>query len=153
MTDYDDPDSPRSGWSRFPPQLRAALLISVPFIAADFFNYYSAGTALILSLPVLALLFLGGGALADKFAADDGRSALVFDGATSALILWAISLLVNGIIALIPGLLSFGATFLAGIPYVCLCGPFQLIGGALVGALGAWLYKVVAGRGQRDEWS
>ena len=153
MTDYNDPDSPRSGWNRFPPQLRAALLISVPFIAADFFNYYSAGTALILSLPVLALLFLGGGALAAKFAADDGRSDLVFVGATSALILWAISLLVNGIIALIPGLLSFGATFLVGLPYICICGPFQLIGGALVGALGAWLYKVIAGRGQRDEWS
>ena len=88
MTDYDD-DTPRSGFRRFPPQLRAALLISVPFIAADFFNYYSAGTALVLSLPVLALLFLACGALAGKFAADDGRSDLVFVGATSALILWA----------------------------------------------------------------
>lgn len=152
MSDYDD-DSPRSGWGRFPPQLRAAILVSIPFIAADFFNYYSAGAALALSLPILALLFLGCGVLAAKLAADDGRSDLAFVGATSALILWLISLLVNGLIALIPGLISFGATLLVGLPYICICGPFQLVGGAVAGAFGGWLYQRFAGRGDRDEWS
>jgi len=149
----DYTESLSSPWRRLAPQLRAALLVSIPFIAADFFNYYSAGTALILSLPVLGLLFLGCGALAAKFAADDGRGDLVFAGATSAFILWLISLLVNGIIALIPGLISFGTTLLLGVPYICLCGPFQLIGGALMGTLGGWLYKLVAGRSERDEWA
>lgn len=147
--DYND--SPPSPWRRLAPQLRAALLVSVPFIAADFFNYYSAGAALALSLPILGLLFLAAGALAAKFAADDGRHDLVFVGATSAFLIWLISLLVNGVIALFSGLASFGATLLLGVPYICLCGPFQLIGGALVGALGGWLYKLIAGRGDRDE--
>ncbi len=149
MNDYDD--TPSSPWSRFPPQLRAALLVSIPFIVADFFNYYTAGGALALSLPILGLLYLGCGALAAKFAADDGRSDLAFVGATSAIIMWLISLLVNGIIALFPGLVSFGASLLLGIPYMCLCGPFQLIGGALVGALGGWLYRLIAGRGRDDD--
>lgn len=149
MNDYDD--APSSRWSRFPPQLRAALLVSIPFIVADFFNYYTAGGALALSLPILGLLYLGCGALAAKFAADDGRGDLVFTGATSALIMWLISLVVNGIIALFPGLVSFGASLLLGLPYMCLCGPFQLIGGALVGALGGGLYRLIAGRSSDDD--
>jgi hypothetical protein len=151
MYDDDLNSTPRSGWTRLPPQLRAALLVSLPFIAADFFNYYSAGTALALSLPILAALFLACGALAARFARAGGRSDVLFVGATSAFILWGISLLVNGIIALIPGLLSFGTTFLLGLPYICLCGPFQLIGGGLMGALGAWLYSFFSGRGDRDD--
>lgn len=154
MTNDDDPNDDRpTGWRRLPPQLRAALLISVPFIAADFFNYYSAGTALAISLPILALMFLAGGALAAKFAADDGRADLIYVGALSAFLLWLISLLVNGIIALFAGLASFGASLLLGVPYICLCGPFQLVGGGLVGALGAWLYRYFAGRdGREDEY-
>lgn len=151
MYDDDLDVRSRSAWGRLPPQFRAALLVSIPYIAADFFNYYSAGTALALSLPILALLFLAAGALAAKFATADGRHDMVFVGATSAFIIWAISLVINGVIALIPGLMSFGATLLLGLPYVCLCGPFQLIGGVLMGALGGQLYKWVAGR-SRDEY-
>lgn len=149
---YDDDIIRTSGWSRLPPQLRAALLVSLPFLVADFFNYYSAGTALVLSLPILALLFLGCGTLAASFAAADGRQDLVFVGAMSAFILWSISLLINGIIALIPGILSFGTTVLLGVPYVCLCGPFQLIGGGFMGALGAWLYGFFSGRRDDDDY-
>lgn len=151
---YDDLDTARrSGWTRLPPQVRAALVCAVPFVVADFFNYYSAGVALVLSLPILALIYLACGALAAKFAAADGRADLVFIGALAAFLLWAISLLINGLIALVSGAVTFGASLLLGVPYMCICGPLQLIGGGLAGALGAWIYKRVAGRRHQDEWS
>lgn len=152
MTDYDDYNDRPSGFGRVPPHLRAALLVGLPFVAADFFNYYSAGSALIVSLPILALMFLASGALAAKFAADDGRSDLIYVGALSALFLWLISLIINGIIALFAGLASFGVTLLLGVPYICFCAPFQLVVGGMVSALGAWLYGRFAGRRGEDEY-
>ena len=155
--DTDDFDfGRRSGWGRIPPQLRAALLCAIPFVVADFLNYYSAGAALVLSLPILGLIYLGCGALAAKFAAANGRNhrELLFVGALAALILWAISLVINGLIALVSGTVTFGASLLLGVPYICICGPVQLVGGGLVGALGAWLYRIIAGRrGGEDDYS
>lgn len=151
---YDDLDTVRrSGWTRLPPQLRAALVCAIPFVVADFLNYYSAGAALILSLPILAIIYLGCGVLAAKFATADGRADQVFVGAVAAFLLWGISLLINGVIALVSGAVTFGASLLLGLPYICICGPLQLIGGGLAGALGAWLYKRVAGRRREDDWS
>jgi hypothetical protein len=145
---YDDNHARTSGWNRLPPQLRAALIFSIPFIVADFFNYYSGGTALLLTTPILLVLFTGCGALGAKFASDRGRAShdLLFVGAMSGFLLWLLSLVVNGIIALGAGIFTFGVTLLLGIPYFCFCGPLNLLGGGIAGAIGAWLYRFFGGR-------
>ncbi len=129
-------------FTTLPPNLRAAALFAVPFIAVDFFNYFSAGTALVISLPILALLYAGCGMLGAKFARESGGGvSSAYTGALTGLTLWAISLAVNVVIGLILGTLTLGATLFASVPYLCLCGPFQLIGGGLMGAAGGWLYQ------------
>jgi hypothetical protein len=124
------------------PSIRAALLFAIPFIVVDFFNYYSAGTALVLSLPVLAILYGACGALACKFAAGQGRTSsdFLWIGTVGGLALWLASTVVNTVISLIIGAASLGITLFLGIPYLCLCAPFQLIGGGLMGMLGGFLY-------------
>jgi hypothetical protein len=147
MGDYfDDYSSHSSGigsfFSSLPPGVRAAIIFAIPFMAIDFFNYYSAGTALALSAPLLIIFYAGCGALGAKFAADQGRtpSEFLFIGATAGLALWLASTVVNTIISLIIGAASLGTTLLLGIPYLCICAPIQLIGGGLMGSLGGFLY-------------
>jgi hypothetical protein len=92
------------------------------------------------------IIYLGSGALCSHFAFHQGRtlSEMPALGAVSGAGLWLASTVVNTVIGLFLGTVSLGATFLLGIPYLCLCAPFNLIGGALVGALGAWLYSLFA---------
>jgi hypothetical protein len=129
------------------PSILAALIFALPFIAVDFFNYYSAGTALALSLPVLALMYAGCGALATFFAIKQGRLSMGFPliGALAGLMLWFVSTLVNTILSLILGTASVGLTLLLGIPYLCICAPIQLIGSGLMGALGGFLLGLFYG--------
>ncbi|HEB78688.1 MAG TPA: hypothetical protein ENI90_09190 [Methylothermaceae bacterium] len=156
MADYDF-EGPAGLWMGLPPSVRAAALFALPFIIADFFNYYSAGTALAFSLPVLALFYAGCGGLASKFAGDDGRDPadFLYVGAIAGLALWATSLLVNTIISLIIGTATLGTTLLLGVPYLCLCAPVQLIVGGLLGMLGGWVYRKFFYNETlvNDEWS
>jgi len=151
MTDYFDDFSDRLGSPGFlgnlPPVIRAAAICAIPFIIADFFNYYSAGTALVLSLPILALIYAGCGALASKFEMEEGGSVsgVLYTGAKAGLTLWLTSTIVNIFISLIIGAASFGTTLLLGVPYLCLCAPLQLLGGGIMGALGGLIYEKVAG--------
>jgi len=146
MDNYDDYEPKLSGagsfFSSIPPSILAALIFAIPFIAVDFFNYYSAGSALVLSLPILAILYAASGALAGFLATKQGKTATGFPltGALAGLSLWLTSTVVNTIIGLIIGTASLGFTLLLGIPYLCLCAPFQLIGGGLMGALGGFIY-------------
>jgi hypothetical protein len=130
----------------------AALIFALPFMIVDFFNYYSAGTALVLSTPVLAILYGACGALAGKLAADQEGSTPNFlvIGATAGVILWLTSTVVNTIISLIIGAASLGTTLLLGIPYLCLCAPFQFIGGGLMGGLGGFIYSLFYKRSNSD---
>lgn len=145
MSDYFDNDS-SAGIGGFlaarSPALRAAMIVAVPFMVADFFNYYSAGSALILTFPLLFIMYAGCGALAARFAAQDGRSDFFYVGASAGLFLWFVSTLVNTIIALVIGAASLGVTLLAGVPYLCLCAPIQLVGGGLTGAIGGFIYSI-----------
>ena len=136
---YDDLLDQGSGFlAGLHPSLRAAIFVAIPFTIVDFFNYYSAGTALVLSLPLQIILYGGVGALAAKFASDAGResSPLPFTGALAGLALWLFSTVVNTVISLIIGASTLGATLILGIPYLCFCAPFQMVGGGLMGALG-----------------
>ena len=138
---------PRSFFKTLPPSMRAALIFGIPFIAVDFFNYYSAGSALVLSLPVLGLLYAGCGALSSKFAADDRVAGGDFAkyGALGGLSLWLTSTVFNTLVSLIIGAASLGVTLLLGVPYLCLCAPLQLVGGALMGAIGGFCYSLLRG--------
>ena len=139
--------SGRSSWQRLPPAVQAALVFALPFIVADFFNYYSAGTALIISFPILVLFYTGCGALTCHFAAAAGQThSNAYLGATGGLLLWLASTVVNTVIGLVVGTVSLGATLLLGLPYLCLCAPVQLIGGGLFGAFGGLLYGWVIGK-------
>ncbi len=145
MTDLDNYSTPRNDgfFNNINPCLRAAAIFALPFIIADFFNYYSAGTTLIFSLPVLSLLYAGCGALACKFAgANHSPAELLYLGAFAGLILWLVSTTVNTIIALIIGTMSFGTTFMLGLPFLCICAPIQLIGGGIMGALGGFFFSL-----------
>ena len=144
---YDNTNSskPVSWFLGLSPFIRAALIFALPFIVADFFNYYSAGTTLVFSMPILALLYAGCGALAGKFTANQGTSSsgYIGVGALAGLALWLISTVTNTIIGLIIGTLSFGTTLLLGLPYLCLCAPVQLIGGGLIGGFGGFIYSLI----------
>ena len=65
---------PSSGWDALAPNIKADLILLLPFILADFFNYYSAGAALIISGPIMFLIYLGSGALCSYFALRQGRT-------------------------------------------------------------------------------
>ena len=147
--DYDDTDSSisrgRSFFSSMPPYVLAALIFALPFMVVDFFNYYTAGSALVLSTPVLAILYAACGFLTGKLAAGRDGSAPNFlvIGAIAAVLLWLLSTVINTIISLIVGAASLGTTLLLGIPYLCLCAPLQLIGGGLMGGLGGFIYSLL----------
>jgi hypothetical protein len=151
---YGDDQFGKGGMPGFlaglPPNVRAAVLFAIPFIVVDLINYFSAGMGLVISLPILALMYTACGALAAKFAGDDGQneSEFLFIGATSGLLLWLTSTVVNVVISLIVGTASLGTTLLLGVPYLCLCAPAQLIGGGLLGTLGGLLYKMLGNRSQ-----
>jgi hypothetical protein len=143
--DFPDANGSGSAWDTLAPNIKAGLILLLPFVIADFFNYYSAGAALIISGPVMFLIYMGGGALCAYFALREGRSfsALPGLGAVTGAGLWLGSTVVNTVIGLILGTVSLGATLLLGLPYLCLCAPFNLVGGALVGAFGAWLFTLI----------
>ena len=143
-TDNSDTTYNKSTWDGLAPNIKANLILLLPFIFADFFNYYSAGAALIVSGPILLLIYLGGGALCAHFALQQGREASEQPGlgAITGAGLWLGSTVVNTVIGLLLGTLSLGVTLLLGLPYLCLCAPVHLVGGALAGALGAWLYTL-----------
>jgi len=144
MDDYIDnlrDVDPGGFFSRLSPASKAALIFAVPFTAADFFNYYSAGTSLIISLPVQIILYIACGALAAYFASNLGEYStnLFAVGAKAGFTLWLISTVVNTILALIFGALTFGGALLLGLPYLCLCAPVQAIGGILMGGMGGFI--------------
>lgn len=150
MNDYfNDFTENTSGFlSGFSPTVRAAVFFAIPFIIADFFNYFSAGTALIITFPLLMIFYCGCGALAAKFSNESGAAGTpAYSGAIAGLWLWGVSLGVNTIIGLVLGTVTLGATLLLGLPYICICGPIQLIGGALLGAFGGFLYGMFGGKG------
>jgi hypothetical protein len=101
-------------FKRIPPSFVAALLVAVPFIAVDAFNYYSAGTALVLSLPVLAILYVVCGVLSGKLYAQRGGSSsgMLMTGAIAGVSLWIISTTINTLLGLAVGTLTLGMTLL-----------------------------------------
>lgn len=132
----------------FSPGSRAAALAALPFTCVDAVHYYTAGTALALSLPVLLLLYTLCGALAAHFAQNEGQSPgeARRAGFGAGVKLWLCSTLTNVLISAAVGVASLGVTLLLGIPYLLLCAPVLLLAGGLCGLLGASLYLSARGR-------
>jgi len=144
-------DGPAGWWRGLPPPLRAVGVFCLPFVIVDAFNYYSAGAAQALSLPILLLLYAGCGALAAHLGRGRPGSDLRH-GATAGLVLWLVSFIVNGLIALLAGVATLGTTLLLGVPYLCLCGPVHLVAGGLCGLFGAWLYGLFIPKPPPADW-
>lgn len=123
----------------FSPATRAAAVLALPFAVVDAVHYYTAGAAVVVSLPLLALLYLACGALAAHFAGREGVSSKRV-GFRAGVMLWAVSTSINTLVGIIAGVLSFGVTALLGIPYLVVCGPAHLAAGGLMGLLGAAIY-------------
>jgi hypothetical protein len=135
-----------SGAARFynslAPSTRAALIFSIPFTIVDAIHYYTAGTAVVISLPIVLLVYLVCGVVAAKLALHLvlTQSEIIREGMLAGIKLWGISTLINTIISLIVGAASLGATLFLGIPYLCLCAPVYAVGGALTASVGSYAY-------------
>lgn len=136
-------------WQRLSPGVRAAAIMGLILTVINVVNAVSAGTAVALTFPIMALVYIGCGALACWFADAEGAShSPAHTGATAGLALWALSLVANiVIVGIVMGILTMGTTMILGIPYLCFCAPVELIGGGLGGALGSVLcHKFIGGR-------
>ncbi len=129
----------------FSPATRAAAILALPFALVDAVHYYTAGTALVVSLPLLGLFYLACGALAARFAAGAGAPARG-GGFRAGVTLWAFSTFLNTLVGLVAGALSLGVTALLGIPYLLLCGPAHALLGGLAGLAGASIYRSIRRR-------
>ncbi len=136
----------------FSPASRAALLFALPFMLVDAIHYYTAGTALLLSFPLVALLYFTCGMLAAKLAKREGQEAgsLPRVGRSATLRLWLISTVLNTLVSVLLGFASLGVTMLGGALYLCLFAPLHALGSALVGWLGGWVYQQYAWRIQEN---
>ena len=127
----------------FTPASRAAILFGIPFILLDAIHYYTAGTALIFSFPLLALIYLLCGAVAAKFAYQEdqylGKESIT--GRSAGFRLWLTSTVVNTFLAVILGFTTLGITLLGSGVYLCLFAPLNALASALIGWLGGWLYQ------------
>ncbi|GEM_PF-1804375 len=135
-------------YKTFSPASRATILVILPFVVVDAFHYYTAGTALIFSLPLLFLAYLFCGWLAAAMAIGDGQDwqRLPRVGCSAAVRLWLTSTIINTILSVaIVGILSLGSTLLSAAVYLCLA-PLHALGSALAGWLGGWLYQQYAKR-------
>ena len=129
--------------SSFSPAARGALVMALPYIAVDALHYYTAGAALVLSTPVLVVMYMFTGTLAARFAYRSGAplAELPAVGARAGVLLWLISTVVNSVIAVLIGAASLGLTLVLGLPFLLICGPALMIGSAIGGGLGGWFYR------------
>jgi len=129
-------------YKSFTPASRAAILFAIPFTVVDAVHYYTAGTALLFSLPLLVLIYLVCGWVAAVIASQEqvDLSKLPGTGRSAGLRLWLTSTVINTLLAVvILGFLSLGITMLSAAVYLCLA-PLHALGSALMGWLGGWLY-------------
>ena len=123
-------------------------------IVLNVITYITAGGGVVVSLPLLIIVYLACGALAAKLNADEnGAQSPTAAGAMSGLILAGAALIVNLVLTLILGAVTVGIGLLASIPSLCLCGPVQVVGGALLAAIGGFLYGMFAGGGKSSDYN
>lgn len=126
----------------FSPASRAVIWFAVPFTLLDAVHYYTAGAAIVFSLPLLMLIYLLCGGVAARLACLEGatQDRLPRMGQTATIRLWLVSTVINTSLAFVLGLTSLGITIISGLFYLCLA-PIHLAGSALIGWLGGWIYQ------------
>ena len=127
----------------FTPASRAVISLAIPFTIVDAIHYYTAGTALIFSFPILVLIYLYCGAKAARLAYVENQDidSLAHIGRSAGLRLWLTSTVINTFIAVIMGFASLGFTLLGGAVHLCLFAPFHALASGLLGWLGAKLFQ------------
>ncbi len=126
----------------FSPASRAVIWFVLPFTLLDAVHYYTAGAAIVFSLPLLMLIYLLCGCIAARLACLEGAQQDSFPrtGQTATIRLWLVSTMINTFLAFVLGLTTLGITIISGMFYLCLA-PIHLAGSALIGWLGGWLYQ------------
>lgn len=147
---YDDDDlygdyGMKGTLSRQPPATQAALIFTVPFLIVDTINYFTGGTAIVLSGPILGLLYFGCGFYAAKLAHQKGQSYTPLLGISTALILTILSFVVYGLFTLFSGIFTIGFSLIFGLPFLICLGPIKLVLGLIAGALGTLTYSLFGG--------
>jgi hypothetical protein len=129
----------------FTPASRAVILFTLPFALLDAIHYYTAGTGLLVTLPLLLVAYLACGSLAARIAAREGQEMSAFPriGASAGIKLWLASTLINTLVSLLLGFATLGGTLLSTAVYLCLFAPLHALGSVLIGWLGGGLYRRV----------
>jgi len=127
----------------FSPATQAALIFAIPFTLLDAVHYYTAGTALVITFPLLIVFYLLCGALAAKIALQSGqdRNQLPRHGRSAGLKLWLISTVINILINIFLTPVSLGASIVSGVAYLCLFALLHALSSAIAGWAGGWCYK------------
>jgi len=114
----------RSGFSRLPSPIRAALIMALGLLILNIITFLTAGAGGVVSIPLLALVYVGGGVLSAMFANSDGDARTpVVSGVLAGVSLWVISFLIDVVLSLVLAIPSLGLNLLLDVPYLCLCGP------------------------------
>jgi hypothetical protein len=126
--------------SHLPPSLRAAMLMWTFVGIIAIINTFTAGTSLIFFFPVQLLLYAITGALAARFALNEGypRDRVPTVGAQAGFFAWILPALVYLLLSLFG--ISIGVGLL-GIAAWIVCGPIDLAVQVVMGAIGASLYN------------
>ena len=127
----------------FEPSTRAALTLLIPYAIIDAMHYFTAGSALVFTTPVIIIIYLWCGFIAARisFTANGDMDQLPQQGFKAGLKLWLFSTVINALIAIAIGVASLGATLLLGIPNLLICGPVFLVGSGIIGWAGGWITK------------
>jgi len=131
-------------FNSFSPSSKAALVFAIPFTIVDAVHYYTAGTAIVISFPVIILIYLACGVLAGKLTLQESNdfNYVYKNGAITGFKLWFLSTFINTVLGLIIGVASLGLFLLVSIPYLILCAPFNAAGGVLISYIGSYLYAL-----------
>ena len=138
----------------FSPASRAAILLTIPFTLVDAIHYYTAGTALVVSFPLVILVYLVCGITAGRMATRDDPTAdkLFRVGGMAAFRLWLTSTVINVLISVLLGFVTVGATVVATTAYLCLSAPLHAMASWVIGGTGGWLHQEIRERTRPDDF-
>ena len=139
----------------FSPASRAAILFTIPFTLVDAIHYYTAGTSLLLSFPLVVLIYLACGVVAARMATQDNPTAdkLFRVGGMAGLRLWLTSTAINTLISVLLGFVSLGITIVGTILYLCFSAPLHALGSWLIGGIGGWIHQQIMERTRPDNFA
>lgn len=121
-----------------PPFLRSAIIVTVGLFALQIVNVLTVGIALLVSYPLLILIYIGNGALAGYFANQDGIVETAFhQGLLSGLVVGVLEWIIYGLLISVFGVLTIGFGYVGLI--ACLCAPVDIIIAAGFSGLGSWI--------------